>query len=73
MSYGGMRYIATGRGFSIQTTDFVKMYSMYARTHLYIGFEVLFFVVTLYIVRVSRGYDVMEKEQEGCDGSGGPS
>ncbi|GIL92522.1 hypothetical protein Vretifemale_20040, partial [Volvox reticuliferus] len=48
MAFGGMRYIGTGRGFSIQTTDFVKMYTMYARTHLYLGFEVLFFCVTLY-------------------------
>lgn len=53
MAYGGMRYIATGRGFSIQTTDFVKMFSMYARTHLYMGFVVLFFVVCMYIVGVS--------------------
>ncbi|KXZ43170.1 hypothetical protein GPECTOR_99g805 [Gonium pectorale] len=48
MAYGGMRYIGTGRGFSIQTTDFVKMYTLYARTHLYLGFEVLFFCATLY-------------------------
>ncbi|GLI69231.1 hypothetical protein VaNZ11_013721 [Volvox africanus] len=48
MAFGGMRYIGTGRGFSIQTTDFIKMYTMYARTHLYLGFEVLFFCVTLY-------------------------
>lgn len=53
MAYGGMRYIATGRGFSIQTTDFVKMYSMYARTHLYLGFELLFMVITIYVVNVS--------------------
>eukprot|EP00198_Chlamydomonas_reinhardtii_P003824 XP_001693160.1 glycosyl transferase [Chlamydomonas reinhardtii] len=48
MAYGGMRYIGTGRGFSIQTTDFVKLYTMYARSHLYLGFEVLFFCATLY-------------------------
>ncbi|KAG2442264.1 hypothetical protein HXX76_002351 [Chlamydomonas incerta] len=48
MAYGGMRYIGTGRGFSIQTTDFVKLYTMYARTHLYLGFEVLFFCATLF-------------------------
>ncbi len=31
--------------------DFVRMYTSYARTHLYLGFELLFFMVVLYIVR----------------------
>jgi 1,3-beta-glucan synthase len=35
-----MRYIGTGRGFSIQTTSMVALYTSYARTHLYLGYEV---------------------------------
>eukprot|EP00201_Polytomella_parva_P021635 CAMPEP_0175046592 /NCGR_PEP_ID=MMETSP0052_2-20121109/5116_1 /TAXON_ID=51329 ORGANISM="Polytomella parva, Strain SAG 63-3" /NCGR_SAMPLE_ID=MMETSP0052_2 /ASSEMBLY_ACC=CAM_ASM_000194 /LENGTH=743 /DNA_ID=CAMNT_0016310355 /DNA_START=1211 /DNA_END=3442 /DNA_ORIENTATION=- len=49
MAYGGAKYIATGRGFSLQTTDFVKLYCMYARTHLYFAFELAFFIGPIYL------------------------
>eukprot|EP00798_Chlamydomonas_sp_ICE-L_P008246 gene8246-1515_t len=50
MMYGSVQYIATGRGFSITTMPFVRMYASYARTHLYLGFELIFFMTTLYII-----------------------
>ena len=51
MNYGAAKYVGTGRGFNISSMDFVKIYTLYARTHLYQGFELLFVLTTLYIVR----------------------
>lgn len=30
--------------------DFVKVFSAYSRTHLYFGFEVVYMLITMYIV-----------------------
>lgn len=43
------RYKATGRGFNLQRMTFVKVYSSYARTHLYFGMEILLWCVVLAI------------------------
>ncbi|KAG1659988.1 hypothetical protein FOA52_009662 [Chlamydomonas sp. UWO 241] len=51
MMYGSGKYVGTGRGFNIQTMEFVKVFTLYARVHLYMGFELLFILTTLYIVR----------------------
>lgn len=51
LSYGSGRYVGTGRGFNISTMEFVKVFTLYCRSHLYMGFELLFVLTTLYIVR----------------------
>ncbi|GLC72072.1 hypothetical protein PLESTF_001201000 [Pleodorina starrii] len=39
MLYGGATYIATGRGFSITSSSFVKLFANYGRSHISLGFE----------------------------------
>lgn len=51
MSYGSGKYVGTGRGFNITTMEFIKIFTLYARSHLYMGFELFFILVTLYIVK----------------------
>ncbi|KAG2442546.1 hypothetical protein HXX76_002632 [Chlamydomonas incerta] len=41
ITYGGARYISTGRGFSITSAAFTTLYTNYARSHLYLGGELL--------------------------------
>lgn len=41
ITYGGARYIGTGRGFNITTNSFIKVFSNYARSHLYYGMELV--------------------------------
>ena len=43
VQYGGAKYIATGRGYQLHHNSFVKVYSAYARTHLYYAAELLLF------------------------------
>lgn len=51
MSYGSGKYVGTGRGFNIVSLEFVKVYTLYCRSHLYMAFEMIFVLATLYIVR----------------------
>ncbi len=51
LAYGSGKYVGTGRGFNISTMEFVKVFTLYARTHLYLGFEILFVLTTLYIIK----------------------
>lgn len=51
MSYGSGKYVGTGRGFNINTLEFVRVFTLYARSHLYMGFELLWILTTLYIVK----------------------
>jgi 1,3-beta-glucan synthase len=37
--YGGAKYIATGRGFALTHTPFVKVFSNFGRSHIYFGFQ----------------------------------
>ncbi|GIL42995.1 hypothetical protein Vafri_807, partial [Volvox africanus] len=39
MLYGGATYIATGRGFSITSSSFIKLFANYGRSHIALGFE----------------------------------
>ncbi|EFJ51969.1 hypothetical protein VOLCADRAFT_87013 [Volvox carteri f. nagariensis] len=39
MLYGGATYIATGRGFSITSSSFIKLFANYGRSHISLGFE----------------------------------
>ncbi|KAK9796256.1 hypothetical protein WJX73_006556 [Symbiochloris irregularis] len=46
--YGGAQYVATGRGFALQRSSFVKIYTMYARSHLYWGLELVLLLALLW-------------------------
>lgn len=50
LMYGGAQYIGTGRGFSISSSSFVKLFSNYGRTHIYFGFELAFLAIVFAIV-----------------------
>ncbi|GAX79705.1 hypothetical protein CEUSTIGMA_g7146.t1 [Chlamydomonas eustigma] len=50
MQYGGAQYIGTGRGFAYTSSSFVKLYTNYARTHIYPGFELGFMCVVYYVM-----------------------
>ena len=39
MLYGGATYVATGRGFSITSSSFIKLFVNYGRSHIALGFE----------------------------------
>ncbi|KAG2500666.1 hypothetical protein HYH03_001432 [Edaphochlamys debaryana] len=51
MTYGSAKYVGTGRGFNITALDFVKIFTLYTRSHLYYAFELLFMLCSLYAVR----------------------
>ncbi|GLI62082.1 hypothetical protein VaNZ11_004642 [Volvox africanus] len=51
MTYGSAKYVGTGRGFNITALDFVKIYTLYARSHLYYAFELLSMLIAMYVVR----------------------
>jgi len=40
INYGRAGYVATGRGYAIDTSSMVTMYSNYAASHIYFGFEI---------------------------------
>lgn len=37
--YGGAKYIATGRGFDLVHTPYVKTFTSFGRSHMYFGFQ----------------------------------
>ncbi len=39
--YGGATYLATGRGFSITSSSFIKLFANYGRSHIALGFELI--------------------------------
>jgi hypothetical protein len=41
MVHGGAQYIGTGRGFSLTTSQFLKIWTNYSRSHIYPGVELL--------------------------------
>mmetsp|Transcript_7771 Transcript_7771/g.23366 ORF Transcript_7771/g.23366 Transcript_7771/m.23366 type:complete len:731 (-) Transcript_7771:730-2922(-) len=50
LQYGGAQYLATGRGFAITSSSFIKLYTNYGRTHIYTGFELGFLCILFYIL-----------------------
>ena len=50
VNYGRAGYVATGRGYTIDSSSLVEMYSNYAASHIYFGSEV--FVLLLIYERV---------------------
>ena len=53
VTYGGAKYIPTGRGYAIKHNTFVKVYSSYARSHLYYATELVLLAVLLPLVETS--------------------
>ena len=47
---GGAKYIPTGRGYAIKHNSFVKVYTSYARSHLYYAAELLLLAILLMLV-----------------------
>ncbi|KAG2448290.1 hypothetical protein HYH02_006874 [Chlamydomonas schloesseri] len=45
--YGGADYIATGRGFSITSSSFIKLFTNYGRSHMALGFELAALAIAL--------------------------
>lgn len=43
--FGQAMYIATERGYVLQNASMVVLYGLYAKSHLYLGFEVLFYLL----------------------------
>ncbi|KFM22655.1 Callose synthase 5 [Auxenochlorella protothecoides] len=50
VQYGGAKYIPTGRGYAIKHSSFVKVYSSYARSHLYFAAELVYLLVLLALI-----------------------
>ncbi|GLI69025.1 hypothetical protein VaNZ11_013564, partial [Volvox africanus] len=55
ITYGGARYISTGRGFSITSSSFTTLFTNYARSHLYPGMELLHLLLLYAFVRDCKG------------------
>lgn len=45
--YGGAKYIATGRGFDLVHTPYVKTFTAFGRSHMYLGFQLALLAVML--------------------------
>ncbi|KAK9670956.1 1,3-beta-D-glucan synthase [Basidiobolus ranarum] len=45
MSFGGARYIATGRGFAINRVSFPELYSRFASSSIYLGSRILLMLI----------------------------
>lgn len=45
--YGGAKYIATGRGFDLVHTPYVKTFTAFGRSHMYFGFQLGLLAVML--------------------------
>ncbi|KAK9815749.1 hypothetical protein WJX72_008855 [[Myrmecia] bisecta] len=48
--YGGAKYIPTGRGYALRHNSFVKVYTSYARSHLYFAAEIVLLLILLAVV-----------------------
>uniref|UniRef100_A0A6S8NKA7 1,3-beta-glucan synthase n=1 Tax=Dunaliella tertiolecta TaxID=3047 RepID=A0A6S8NKA7_DUNTE len=51
LSYGSGKYVGTGRGFNIFSLEFIRIFTLYCRSHLYMSFELVFSLATLFIIR----------------------
>lgn len=50
VQFGGAKYIPTGRGYALRHNSFVKIYSSYARSHLYYAVEILILLIIMLAV-----------------------
>ena len=53
ITYGRAGYVATGRGYQVDTVSVPELYSKYAQSHIYLAFEIAFYLVVFQVrVRV---------------------
>ena len=52
MSYGGARYVGTGREFALMHNPFVTLYVRYARTHLYFAAKLILLCIMLALLDI---------------------
>eukprot|EP00966_Prymnesium_polylepis_P186339 4319151-Prymnesium_polylepis.1 len=52
LNFGRATYVATGRGFQIDTISFVDLYGRYAQSHIYMGFEIGVYLTIFQLVSV---------------------
>ena len=45
ITYGRAGYVATGRGYQVDTVSVPELYSKYAQSHIYLAFEIAFYLV----------------------------
>ena len=50
ITYGRAGYVATGRGFQMDTLQLITLYANYAESHVYLGFEILVYLVFFWMV-----------------------
>ena len=49
LSFGRAGYVATGRGFQMDTLSLVDLYAKYAESHIHRGFEMLVYLVLFWL------------------------
>lgn len=52
--YGGAKYIATGRGFDLKHTSYVKQFEAFGRSHMYFGFQLALIAVMLAVLGIEN-------------------
>jgi 1,3-beta-glucan synthase component len=52
--YGGAKYIATGRGFDLTHTPFVKQFEAFGRSHIYPGFQLGLLAIMLAFLSIPQ-------------------
>ena len=50
IAYGRAGYVATGRGFQMDTLSLVELYAKYAASHIHHGFEMLLYLALFWYV-----------------------
>ena len=45
ITYGRASYVATGRGYQVETVSVPELYSKYAQSHIYLAFEMVFYLL----------------------------
>ena len=57
ITFGRAGYVATGRGFQMDTIKMIELYAKYAESHVHHGFEILAYLVLFWCV-TQQTYDV---------------
>lgn len=52
MSYGGARYVGTGREFALMHNPFVMLYARYARSHFYFAMDLILLCLMMLLLDV---------------------
>jgi 1,3-beta-glucan synthase len=52
--YGGAKYIATGRGFDLTHTPYVKTFTSFGRSHLYFGIQLAMLAFMLFVLGIEK-------------------